>query len=398
MEHTIGNEAEQKRFRAEQLLVRLLSPQPSVIGIEGGPCGGKSTVLETIAEQADRRGKKIVILPEVATKWITSLSERGHSIEWLAQYDRPAYLEVERGILGDIQHHINGAITEHSGTDTIIITDRTTVAPYVTPEEFSDICASLGISADTPLMQIDKMIYLPSVARLQPHLYKDLQSTNTARFEDTAEAAKQTCERTLAAVATHPELHIVADRRGFDKKLSDATNFALETDEIEQKWIVDMPEAEQGRAVDLLLSSKQRTGELLSAATITQSYHTLDGVSFRLRKREVEGGVSYSFTIKSRTDNGRKETNRTISEAEYTSLYQASHCEGELQKDRVTFLHSWQVWSVDRLQDDTGVVNWFFETEVADVHDLTELEHPLPLVETDLSMRQLAAEAGSQIS
>lgn len=357
----------------------LLAPQPVIIGIEGGPCGGKTTLTEQIVAEAESRGQPVYVLPEVATKHILKLHEQGFSIPELAANDREGYLAFQMAVLGDINQRLISAKKEFAGTDTLILSDRLSNRPYITGEEYEELCRRLGYGPNEVIQNhVDKVIYLPSVAKVAPELYGELQLTNTARYE-TLDQAIATCDRTLSSVAAHPELHIVADGQDFDAKMRRAKNLAFDNqNEYETKW----RPADEVELVEWI-KAKQKAGEVLNSIEIGQSYHRLpDGTTYRLRAGTGSDGQDfYHFTVKQRHEYGSREINRIITEQQYQTLADQP-CQGWLFKKRFVVLDNWQVWHCDFIMDgDEGF--WIVEAEVTCPEEIDNIQCPVAMVDAN---------------
>jgi len=360
----------------EELVSRLMSPQPRVIGIEGGPCGGKSTLTERVVSEAEQRGVPVYVLPEVATKHILRLAENGLSIAELAVNDREGYLAFQAAVLGDINERIIAAKQQFAGTDTLIISDRLSNRPYITPEEYVGLCHQLGYDTEEVMHgYVDKVIYLPSVSKVAPDLYEQFQLSNKVRYESLAEA-QATCDRTLASVASHPELHIIADGYDFEAKMRRALNHVFSGDnEFEAKWFP----ASEAELIEFI-EAKGANGEVLNTVDMVQTYHRLaGGTTYRLRSGTGSDGQEfYHFALKQHQEFGNKELRRIISEEEHWALSQEL-CVGHLFKRRYVIVDNWQIWHFDHLLARDGSSSWVVEAEVSDPAELSSLTHPIQL-------------------
>lgn len=174
-----------------------MAPRPTVIGLEGGPCSGKTTLSTAIEMRAANVDRPVVVLPEAATEHIAQLAESRRTVAELAEHDRPAYLEFERGVLGTIIAGIERAKAAHAGTDAIIVADRVDIGAYVSPLEYRRLLNGFGLWRPPMHDLVDRLIFLPSVASEQPAQYHRLRDTNKARLETSAEEAAAVCAANL---------------------------------------------------------------------------------------------------------------------------------------------------------------------------------------------------------
>lgn len=195
----------------------LQSPQPKVIAFEGGPCGGKTTIITALARTMQHQHRSFALLPEAATEYINALQAKGSSPEYLATHDRAGYIDLETTILQRIVTNLRQARLEHRNTPTIIAADRIDIATYVQPEEYRTILGRLGRTASLLASDVDTVMYLPTLARTDPTKYEQLVHTNLARFEHRAEQAVATCQANLQAVQPHHDLRIY-DQLDFNLK------------------------------------------------------------------------------------------------------------------------------------------------------------------------------------
>lgn len=355
-----------KYYEQRETLRMLQKPQPVVIGIEGGPCSGKTTLVNRLLSADSKRN--IVCLPEAATEHIMKRMDQGIDIAAIEQSDRGAWIELEKDVLGTIVRNINEAVDLYQGTDTIIIADRCDIGAYVTEEEYKRVLSELGLAMPPLLSHVDQLYFLPSVARVKPSLYERLKQNNPARLES-LERAQSVCAANLEAVARHPELHLEWNE-----------NFEEVLDRIERSVLTPDVESE----VKLMPRSDHEftdflgRGTVLSSSSIKQTYHRLDGTLFRLRETTTDRDETmYSFTLKSGNGIKRNELQRRIDQATYETLLHSPEVGEPLLKYRAHFLtHEGEgakrLWAVDRYLD-RRIGEWTLETDVMDNLEAAEV-------------------------
>lgn len=350
-------DASYEHSEQRETLQKLLQPQPTVIGIEGGPCSGKTTLIERLQNEASER--RIVCLPEAATMHIAALAEQGISVADIAQNDRPAWLRFEADVLNMIVQDIEAARELYAGTDTVIVADRCDIGAYVTPEEHETILAKLGLDMPPMLSHVDQLYFLPSVARIDAAVYEAQKAGNAARYESLA-AARGTCRRNLEAVARHPELHI-AWGGDFGTTIDKLVRSILDPEgESEVKLKPQAPGA---------VEQFFQNGTVVSQAAIEQTYYELDGDVFRLRRTMTDHGEElYSFTVKHGEGIHRREVQRRIDQQTFDLLGRCARVGAPLVKERSMMLSEEQgtkkrVWALDRYFD-RRLPEWNIETDV----------------------------------
>lgn len=359
-------------YQQQELLDELLQPQPTVIALEGGPCGGKSSLLAHLEQESEQHKRPLVVLPEIATQHISLLQQEGISIPELAQHNRPLYLDFQQNILKDIVEVIDAMKDMYAQTNAIIVTDRCDIGSYITTSERSAIYSSLGLQGAPYLTHVDQLYYLPSIARTAPERYASLQATNGARYEDTAEAA-QTCNANLAAVGDHPEFHIVWGE-DLDETIRSATQ-AILSPETEQ----EVKMAVEDNVARSLIDASIREGSFITQHDIRQSYHQLGGQEFRLRMQQSQPGYTHFFlTIKTGSGITRQEIQRKLTGKQYDMLYAAPRLGNALEKTRYAFLGDRnsstkkRFWVADQYKNFLEP-KWHFETDVLHEDEVPEV-------------------------
>lgn len=361
-----------QEINVNTLLEELVQPRPVVIGLEGGPCSGKSTLMAEIAHQAEETDRIVVTLPEAATEHITRVTADGRSMPEIIA-DRPAFLQLQRDILRTIIANIDGAVSEHAGTDAIILVDRPDVGGYITPDEYRQVLRDIGEDRPPLHSRVDKLVFLPSVASETPERYAELRGTNVARYEATAAAAAAVCAANLRAVRTHPELQM-AWGGSFQEKIRRLAETVLQP-ELEGEIKQGVPHT----AALSYVTEAARRGDLLNSITMEQSYHVRDGREFRLRRATGDDGYEHRyFTIKHGEGAFRREIQRPLDEDQYSMLASTEQQGKTLKKVRHVVLDEpdsagkRRLWFADRYVQ-PELAEWHFETEVNDEVEVEEL-------------------------
>ncbi|MEO6761094.1 MAG: hypothetical protein ABI220_01805 [Candidatus Saccharimonadales bacterium] len=357
------NESSRDLIRQNQLVETLIAPQPVVIGLEGGPCSGKTTLAEEVCSRSEADGRAVVVIPEAATIHISRLAALGKTMPEVIA-NRPAFLQLQRDILGTIIDNISRAKLGAAGTDTIILVDRPDVGGYITSEEYKTVLEDVGQTMPPIHSLVDKLIFLPSVATESPERYAALQGTNTARYETSAEVAAAVGAANLRAIKTHPELY-VAWGGSFPDKVRSLAAMIL-SPEIEG----EIKQAVPNEAAETFLGESSNKGNLLNTMEITQSYYKSRFSNYRLRtSRGDDGFVHRYFTVKQGEGVFRNELQRSLDENQYQLLARGQRVGRVLHKLRHVILDDEDVvgkrrlWFADKY---TGpyLSEWHFETGV----------------------------------
>lgn len=343
-----------------EVLAELRKPHPTVIAIEGGPCSGKTTLMERLRATAGER--QVVFLPEAATEHIAALQAKDIDIAQLPHTDRAAWLRLERDILGTIVGNLEQARETYAGTDAIIVTDRCDIGAYVTPEEHARLLNELGLLMPPMLSHVDQLYFLPSLARIDMDRYEVIRRRNPARVES-ADRARQVCARNLESVARHPELHIAWGGE-FEETLRRLADSVVQP-ELESEIKLQPVLGEEPMAAFL------RSSHEVARSAIVQTYHELDGTTFRLREVMTEQGERLRyFTTKRGEGVHRREVQRQVDEMTFNLLGACPRVGEPLLKERTLLLRDEldgkkRAWACDRYFD-RRIGEWSIETDVRD--------------------------------
>ncbi len=321
-------------IKINALIDSLNAPSPIVVALEGGPCGGKTSVMYELEKIQDSLPRDLVLLDEVATKNIAKDFDTKRSVMDLSINNRQDYISFQSQILKDIVNGIFESKKSLEGKDSIIVTDRADIGAYVEYNEYQFILNQLGYAKPPILDMVDKVIYLPTLAKLDPGKYLEKYQSNTSRYENSIAQAVETCDRNLIYVSRHPELSIHTNK-DFKALVKDVISEILNPEaEIEAKYIPlkFKDNSEIKRYLD------NRCLKLLGSIAIKQSYHISEGQEYRLR--QVTAPInenSYFYSTKTTEGSVRREHRRIIDNATYTGLRKAPML-GELNKTRYRYL------------------------------------------------------------
>ena len=309
------------------------------IVITGGPCGGKSTIMEKIEKTFSKMGYVIFIIPETATELIPN----GVKPFGINEFN---IVDFQKIVLKKqlAKEKLYKYIAELSGHDKVIILhDRGILdgQAYVTPDEFNKVLQSENMSLEKARDRYDLVLHLVSAANGAEEFYTC--ENNSARTE-TVEEAREKDKLTLNAWIGHPRLRVIDNSTSFDKKIERALqelcvvcNETLPL-EIERKFLINLKETD---------FSKMKNHEKVR---IIQSYLKSNNpnVERRIRQRGKDTDV-YFYTEKEKiSELERIEVENVITLEEYALLMKEIDCSyHQIAKTRHCFLYDNQYYELD---------------------------------------------------
>ncbi len=312
--------------------------QIPVIVIDGGPCGGKSTICNILIQKLAQMGWTLILLEEAASEFGRSglkpdLFNDGDFQTQLMEY-----------IIEKEDRWIKAAKLIKSKKK-VIICDRGSMTgkAYIRPDLFSGILDAQGYNiVNLRDARYNAVIFLRSVAVDAPHLYTC--ENNPQRNEKTPEEARALDERTLEAWTGHPHLRIIdnsTDLEGKARRVFEEVCRVLGEPiplEIEKKYLVHKCD----------LSQLPKPVQKIS---IRQNYLVSkeSGKVERVRDRSQDGCSIYFYTSKQNVSSGvRTETERRITEEEYAEyLTRVDPSKHTIIKDRYCFVWKNQYFELD---------------------------------------------------
>lgn len=192
------------------------------IVITGGPCAGKTTVTNVIAQAYPNN---IVTVPEAASLLFSGGFPRWQEIAVIRSTQRAIFC---------VQHELETAFTARY-PDKIQILDRAAIdgAAYW-PDGAEDYFTAMGTSLKTELIRYDHVIYLASAGPQDYLIHKD---KNPNRLENWEEASRLDKE-TLRLWQMHPSLTMVRNNKSFAYKMAEVlsiiSSLVSEENEIEK--------------------------------------------------------------------------------------------------------------------------------------------------------------------
>ncbi len=325
-----------------------------IIPFDGGPCGGKTSVMANHAERLFDGGFHPIIVPESATTLINMGINPGsrHFQELL----------IEEGL-----NHENLAIKYvqiEKLKNPVILCDRAIPSgkAYTRNDElFEKLIKKNGFENYGQLLsRYDGLIFMQSVAVDKPEAYTT--DNNTARREDIAGACEAD-ERQRNIWVGHKQIAIIDNSTDFEVKKQRSyarlCNFLgiPEPIEAERKYLIKD------------FSEEMLAGIHYQIADIQQRYLITSGC--RIRKRTVFGYDSYYHTFKKKLPNHENvELEETLTEREYITYFdQVSHNHAPIYKKRYCFLWKNQYFELDVFYHNSKVFMYLLEIELTKIQD-----------------------------
>lgn len=190
---------------------------PNRVMITGGPCAGKTTVLEALSKEY---GGQLLVMPEVPTILLSNGfprpgSDVSFSDGWFESFQR-AVLPLQENM--EDQYIV---MSQEKGIP-LVVFDRGLIdgAAYF-PAGIEAYLSTFNLSREVAYQRYDIVIYLESVAVCNPVLYDGLKATNPIRYETLDEAK----DRDLAlrqVWSSHPQFHLISGENGIDEVVTHA--------------------------------------------------------------------------------------------------------------------------------------------------------------------------------
>ena len=308
------------------------------IVLTGGPCAGKTNILNRLTQVLEDRGYKVVTVFEAATSLILNgvCPSENITMEDFQNFIIDAQIQNEDLFAKVAQYYNPDKVVmfcDRGVMDNCAYVDRDTV--------FKNMLDARGLSFADIYSRYDAVLHLVTAADGAERFYQwndpesDDIGNNAARSESPREA-REMDKKTLNAWVGHPHLRVFDNSTDFEGKINRviAEVFALLGEpvptEVERKFLIKMPTSEQIEALGCV-----------SKTNIIQTYlkRKPNTAERRIRQRgTLSNGYSFYYTEKMDLSNGvRVENERKISADEYlwllteadTSLHQISkvrHC------------------------------------------------------------------------
>lgn len=337
------------------------------IVLTGGPCAGKTSVLEYITDKLGAVGYKIDIVPETATEVFEAGYKPGKNI---TQEEFQRLILVKQLEKEEIYNKLND-------DKRIVFFDRGILdaCAYAPEGCMDDLFNKYHLTYSEIYSRYDAILHLVTTADGAEEFYlwndpnSESEGNNPARKES-PEEARIADKKTLNIWIGHPHLRVIDNSTDFKGKLNKvvAEVYSLlgipEPVEIERKFLIRKPTQEELEKVGYI-----------SKTEILQTYlNSSDNAERRVRCRGNETiGFAYFYTEKSDISQGKRfENERRISKKEYETLLKDKDPSLEpISKIRHCFVYKGRYFEMDfyPFSEDYAIM----EIELNDIQEKIEL-------------------------
>lgn len=321
------NLLEDKRMRITKLV------------ITGGPCAGKTTAMTSILKEFEKKGYRVLFVPETATELIT-----GGVAPWTCGSNLD-YQKCQVRLQKEKEAIFHDAALTMDTDNVLIVCDRGVLdnKAYMSQEEFDAVMNALDTNEVAERDQYDAVIHMVTAAKGALEAYT--LANNAARTESAEEAAALD-DKLIAAWTGHPHLRVIDNSTTFEEKLhrvvAEIASFLGEPEplEIERKYLIKYPDLL--RLEDLPNCNK---------VDMIQTYlkNQPDGTEARVRQRGQNGNyVCYRTEKRWVSDTTRVEVDRRIDLKEYVSFLSEADPERRLiHKTRYCLTENNRYYEID---------------------------------------------------
>lgn len=316
------------------------------IVLTGGPCAGKTTALAVLKECLEERGYKVFIVSESATelinKGIRPFGENAISLYDFQKIIIPYQLNKEAII------RAKARLFKKS----VILYDRGAIdnKSYLDDVAWNSLLNETGYDELKLMNRYDMIIHLVTAACGKEEFYTT--SNNSARSEDIS-SARERDAATLNAYIGHHNLKVIDNSTDFREKIDRVKNCILSFlgeptyCNNTNKFIVDLNNSDLDKVKGIGIKSY-----------IEQVYlKSEENVERKLRKRMINGEISYYLITKTYDNNNERKICRVISRAEYLYyLIQKDKKKNPIKKIRYSFKYNNEIYNLDIFADNNYAI------------------------------------------
>lgn len=281
------------------------------IVLTGGPCAGKTTVIEFVKEKLIKDGYYVIVVPETAAELIRNgikpNDDRNHTLRFqeLVLETQARKEKIAEAYCEFIKNTNIEEIKKCKGI--VVLYDRGIMdnRAYLSYEDYNNMLKKYNYNELELIDKYDLVINLISLATTNPELY----CLDEVRYETPEEAARRDMI-TSGAWLLHRNLKLVKPT----KDVKDKANIVLGHiyDLIEKKRKDEMVQFEIDKdKTDLSCYGNDNSKKI---KITTFNLRTLDNTNFILDKREYGGNVSFII------NDINEKTNKPITQQQYDKL------------------------------------------------------------------------------
>jgi len=181
------------------------------IVLTGGPCGGKSTIVEATKSMLEKRGFKVIIVAEAATEVLQSGVKPWEIGEFNFQtIITDKILVNERCAIRAARRYVA------QGQKVVILYDRGLCdnKAYCSAEDWRQIMSDFGLTDEIMNTRYDAVLNIVTTAYGAEDIWDLQRENNTQRYEKTAEQARTKEDATQKAWAGHHNFQVFGNGPG----------------------------------------------------------------------------------------------------------------------------------------------------------------------------------------
>ena len=344
--------------------------------LTGGPCGGKTTSINSIVDEFSERGYKVIVVPEAATILINS-GIRPFGDDCLTMVDFQRYvLKLQMNL-----ENLAEKAAASSKKPTIILYDRGLMddKAYVNNKEFQMLLNEQGLTQFDIMNSYDLVLHLVTAALGKEEFYT--LDNNGARTE-TKEEAREKDRKTLAAWIGHDNLKIIGNDTDFTTKINNCIKEVYNMTKNPQP--VQCQEKYLVASFDINALAKHHPVK----QEIEQYIEKTSSKDILYRKTICDGEIKYSEITKIDTniENERITIRRNISEAEYLGDIPTDKL--PIKKTRYCFDYLDQYFRLDIFDDGLSILE-IEETDKTKKRQLPDFITVKDIITTDIAYRNI---------
>lgn len=185
----------------------------TTIVITGGPCAGKTTALERMRSDLEKKGYTLLMMPETATELINAGITPTTCTSRADFQQHVCTLQLAK------EDEYRKAARRMDAPKILIVCDRGIfdAAAYLTPLEQQTMLRRAGLTPERALERYDAVFHLVTTAKGAERSYT--LGNNGARSE-TPEQAREADDATIAAWQAHPHFRVIGNDGGFEQKMA----------------------------------------------------------------------------------------------------------------------------------------------------------------------------------
>lgn len=305
------------------------------IVLTGGPCAGKTEVIEKITKLLEENGYYVIIIPETASELISSKYQpqgnKKHILSFQeiilkAQTTKESLTNLHCQSLIDTSHE---AIKNKKGI--IVLCDRGIIdnRAYLSHDDYHALLKKFNYNELEILDTYDLVIDLISTATARPELY----ALNGVRYETIEEAAKKD-QITSAAWLLHKNLKVILPTDTIEEKANLVFSHIINFIEQKKEEEISSIEVDKEKSDFSTFNHENSRKIRITSFHVQLPNHT----KLVLDRKQSEENVS--FVIKKENSTPSHTTTESISIDRFNELLNLSLLEQFNEEDILYFIHN----------------------------------------------------------